>query len=63
MLLVFSINRDFIDSLDRALSRRSFSLDREFKNSTKAGIDLANFDREIRVELLLLFRLRVIENK
>ena len=63
LLLVFSIDRDFINSLNRALSRRSSSLNRESKSDTKIGIDLADFNREIRVKLLLLFRLRVVENK
>ena len=63
LLLVFSINRDFVNSLDRALSRRSSSLDRESKSGAKIDIDLANFNREIRIELLLSFRLRIIENK
>ena len=63
LLPVFSVDRDFVDSLDRALSRRSFFLDRESKSGAKAGIDLANFDREIRMESLLSFRLRVAEDK
>ena len=63
LLLVFSIDRDFVDSLNRALSRRSFSSNRESKSNTKIDIDLANFDREIRVELLSSFRLRVAKNK
>ena len=63
MLPVFSVDRDFIDSLDRALFRRSFFSNREFKSDAKVGIDLANFNKEIRVELLSSFRLRVIENK
>ena len=63
LLPVFSVDRDFVDSLDRALFRRSSFSDREFKGGTEAGIDLANFDREIRVKSLSSFGLRVVKNK
>ena len=63
LLLVFSVDRGFVNSLDRALSRRSFSSNRGSKSGAKTSINLANFDREIRIELLLSFRLRVVENK
>ena len=63
LLLVFSIDRDFVNSLDRALSRRSSFLDRGSKSGTKIGINLANFNREIRIESLLSFKLRVVKNK
>ena len=63
LLPVFSVDRGFVDSLDRALSRRSSSSDRESKGGAKTGIDLADFDREIRVKSLSSFRLRVVEDK
>ena len=63
MLLVFSVDRGFVDGLDRALSRRSSFSDRGSKGGAKAGIDLADFGREIRVESLSSFGLRVAEDK
>ena len=63
LLPVFSVDRGFVNGLDRALSKRSSSSNRGSKSGAKTGIDLANFDREIRVESLSSFRLRVIKNE
>ena len=63
LLLVFSVDRDFVDGLDRALFRRSSFSNRGSKDGAETGIDLADFGREIRVESLLSFRLRVIEDE
>ena len=63
LLLVFSVDRGFVDGLDRALSRRSSSSNRESKGGAKASIDLADFGREIRVESSSSFRLRVAEDE
>ena len=63
LLLVFSVDRDFVGSLGRALFRRSSSSDRGSKGGAKAGIDLANFGREVRVESSSSFELRVVEDK
>ena len=63
LLLVFSIDRGFVGSLGRALSRRSSSSNRGSKGGAKAGIDLANFGREVRVESSSSFGLRVAEDE
>ena len=63
LLLVFSVDRGFVNGLNRALFRRSSSSDKGSKGGAKIGIDLADFSREIRVELLSSFRLRVVENE
>ena len=63
LLLVFSVDRGFVGGLGRALSRRSSSLNRGSKGGAEASIDLANFGREVRVESLSSFRLRVAEDE